>query len=76
MKKMSAVAWTWILRAVGLALLTPALFYDTFVRIFPGLEDRRITQSLFLAGVLFFVAGAILFYFVRRRPQSMDSDDD
>ncbi len=59
--------WTYAMRGVGILLLLPSLFYEQFLRWFPGLEDRRITFALFVAGVAVFMIAAIAHFLLHRR---------
>jgi len=72
--KINAIGWTWVLRGLGILLLLPTLFADQFLRIFPGLEDPRISRALFYAGITLFLSGAILYYFFRRYAVRDESD--
>lgn len=64
---MNYITWTYLLRGVGILLLLPSLFSEQFLRWFPGLEDRRITMALFIAGVCVFVLAAVAHFVLRQR---------
>ncbi len=68
--------WTYLLRGVGILLLLPSLFYDQFLRWFPGLEDRRVTSALFIAGVSVFAIAAITHFVLRQRELRREEQED
>lgn len=73
---MNYVTWTYLLRAVGILLLLPSLFYDQFLAWFPGLEDRRVTMALFVAGVTVFTVAAVAHFVLRRMElRRLDKED-
>lgn len=79
---MNYMTWTYSIRALGILLLLPSLFYDQFLRWFPGLEDRRITMALFVLGVSLFMGAAVVHFILRQnelrdrsKNQSMNSED-
>ncbi len=65
--KISAIAWTWILRGLGLLCLLPLIFANQFVWYFPAMDDPRILRALLWVGSGLFVSGAILYHVVRKR---------
>ena len=75
--KISAFAWTYILRAIGILLLLPVMYPPPFLRVFPGLEDPRVMRVLLWAGVFIFMAGAISYFIIRsvQRKQRDELDD-
>jgi hypothetical protein len=73
---MNYATWTYLLRAVGILLLLPSLFYDQFLAWFPGLEDRRVTMVLFVAGVTVFIVAAVAHFVLRRMElRRLDKED-
>jgi len=74
--KLHYTTWTYALRAVAILLLLPSLFYDQFLGWFPGLEDRRITMALFVAGVALFSLAAIAHFILRQRDLRRRAQDD
>ncbi len=66
---------------MGLLCFMPVLFYSQLIWVLPGLEDPRIARALLWGGLLFFLSGAGLYYFLRqqkakRLKESSDLDDD
>ena len=68
--------WTYAMRGLGILLLLPSLFYEQFLRWFPGLEDRRITFALFVAGVAVFMTAAIAHFLLHRRELSLREKEE
>lgn len=64
--KISAMAWTWILRGVGLLCLLPLIFANQFVWYFPRMDDPRILKGLLWVGSALFISGAVLYHFVHK----------
>jgi predicted membrane channel-forming protein YqfA (hemolysin III family) len=63
--------WTYLARAFGLLLLVPSLFPAAFLRLFPGLEDRRVAWVLFGVGISIYIIASIVFHIFKQRERRL-----
>jgi predicted membrane channel-forming protein YqfA (hemolysin III family) len=58
---------TYILRVLGILFVLVAFFGGHIIcNLFPGLEGKSL-NPVFYAGIFFYLAGAVLYYFFNRR---------
>lgn len=71
--KISGMAWSWILRGIGMLSFLPVIFANQFVWLFPALDEPRFLRAFLWGGAFFFLAGAVLYHIARQMKKKEDA---